>query len=339
MTVRKVSSSTLSLALLVQLGPIVAQAEPLSDGDVHAIIQQVSSTLTSQYPFENISALYARRLASGLESGQYDHLDAKTLGKAITRDLQDTHKDRHLQVFVSAKYFGEALEGLKPEITAEIAVRKLAEERSTDFGFTSVELDPKTSTAYVASSSEWFADQESFEMASHAMNMAALSENIILDLRANPGGAGEMGRFLASYFFKPGDEKFYLYGFQRDHAQDQQEWTYAFVPGRRAVESRLFILIDRNTGSACEGFAFALQKLGRATVVGEQSAGAGIAGSLVPLRDDMVIFLPSKMIVAPHTQAGWEGVGVTPDLPSDGADARTVAIQAIAKLRGKSPKP
>ena len=224
MTVRKYSSSTISLALLLQLGPIVAQAEPLSDGDVHAIVQQVTSVLTSQYPFEDISALYARRLETGLAGGQYDHLDAKALGKAITHDLQDAHKDRHLQVFVSAKYFGEALEDLEPKITAESAARKLAEERSADFGFTSVELDPKTSTAYVASSSEWFADQESFEMASHAMNMAALSENIILDLRGNPGGAGEMGRFLASYFFKPGDEKFYLYGFQRDHAKDQQEW-------------------------------------------------------------------------------------------------------------------
>lgn len=66
-------------------------------------------------------------------------------------------------------------------------------------------------------------------------------------------------------------------------------------------------------------------------MVGEQSAGAGIAGSLVPLEEDLVIFLPYKMVVAPGTSQGWEGTGVSPDVPTNGKDARSLALDIIKR--------
>jgi hypothetical protein len=299
------------------------------------IVEKIEAKLVEMYPFPDISKRYAARLRESLAQHRYDGLSAKDLGKAITQDLQGVHRDHHLDVFASADYFKQASDDSGDEPTPASRAREIEDGRAVDFGFTAVEIDPAASVAYIASRSQWFDNQEALEMAAHAMNMASYSKNIIIDLRGNPGGSGRMGRFLASYFFQPGDEKYYLYGFPKDRAKAEQEWTYAYVPGRRSVDSGLYILIDHDTGSACEGFAFAMQKLGRATVVGDTSAGAGIAGSLVPLMDDMVMFLPNKMIVAPTTQTGWEGVGVKPDIEAAGRDARVVAREAIAK----TPKP
>ncbi|KQM74837.1 hypothetical protein ASE74_02330 [Pedobacter sp. Leaf216] len=125
------------------------------------------------------------------------------------------------------------------------------------------------------------------------MNTAAYSQYVIIDVRANGGGILQMGRFLASYFFAAGDEKFYLNGFYKDRTHDEQEWTYSFVPGRRNVNGKVFILISPNTGSAAEGFAYAMQKMHRATIIGEASAGAGIAGSYIPLKNNLVAFFIS----------------------------------------------
>jgi hypothetical protein len=308
-----------------------APPPPIAPAHLRIIVEKIEQKLVEAYPFPDISKRYASRLRESLAQHRYNGLSAKALGKAITQDLQGVHRDHHLDVFASADYFKQALEESGEEPTPAGRAREIEDGRAVDFGFTAVDLDATASVAYIASRTQWFDNQEALEMAAHAMNMASYSKNIIIDLRGNPGGSGRMGRFLASYFFQPGDEKYYLYGFPKDRTKAVQEWTYAYVPGRRSVDSRLYILIDHDTGSACEGFAFAMQKLGRATVVGDTSAGAGIAGSLIPLLDDMVMFLPDKMIVAPTTQAGWEGVGVKPDIEAAGRDARVVAREVIAK--------
>jgi len=55
--------------------------------------------------------------------------------------------------------------------------------------------------------------------------------------------------------------------------------------------------------------------------VGEASAGAGIAGSYITLKRNLIVCLPFKMVVAPHSQTGWEGTGVIPDSVSKNKDA------------------
>ncbi|WP_242404545.1 S41 family peptidase [Janthinobacterium agaricidamnosum] len=197
-------------------------------------------------------------------------------------------------------------------------------------GFESVQLDLDTSTAYIRSKGSWKASDGTFGAAAGAMALAANAKNVIIDVRGNPGGDGEIGRFLASYFYQTGDEQYYLYGYTKNNAYSQQEWTYAFVPGRRLPDARLYILVDKDTGSATEGFAYAMQHLKRATVIGQVTAGAGIAGELEKLGSKLSMFLPTKMIVAPNTNEGWEGKGVQPDVVTAPGEERAAAMALIA---------
>jgi C-terminal processing protease CtpA/Prc len=88
-------------------------------------------------------------------------------------------------------------------------------------------------------------------------------------------------------------------------------------------------LVDAGTASAAEGFAFGLQRAGRATIIGQKTAGAGIAGSFRSLKDGLVMFVPSKLIVAPGTTEGWEGVGVIPDVVTAPGEEEDRAIATI----------
>ncbi|MCF6403766.1 S41 family peptidase [Chitinophaga filiformis] len=311
---------------------VAKEAAPVvSKETTHEILEKISKGLDASYPFPDISKKYIAALKSQETKKAYENLTAEQLAKKITKDLRDVHKDVHLTIFFSKDYFEQLTRSFSNTSTPQDEQKELERKRRNNYGFDAVELDKKTSTAYIKISGGFHGDQEAFEMAANAMNMAAYSKNIIIDIRDNGGGTGMMGRFLAGYFFNPGDERYYLHGYHKDRTKDIQEWTYPFVPGKRMADSKLYILVNKRTASATEGFAFAMQKMHRATVIGDTTAGAGIAGSMIPLKENLVVFLPVKMVAAPDSDQGWEGIGVLPDVAVKGDEARTEAERIIKK--------
>lgn len=296
-------------------------AQVLSKSETDSLVNVVGQKLTDQYPFPEISGKYNDAILQKLAAGKYYNLSPVEFAKQLTSDLQAVHKDVHLRIYQDVPVAGNT--NKTPSISSPGILK------SNNYGFEGVELDRMTATAYVNVPGPMFPTQETFEMAANAMNLAAYSKYVIIDLRENPGGSGEIGRFLASYFYETGEEKYYLYGFHKDKAKDEQEWTYGYVPGKRNPEAKLYILTSRHTASAAEGMAYAMQKLNRATIVGDTTAGAGIAGSDFELKYELRMFLPVKMVVAPHTTEGWEGTGVIPDVETFKGDALLTAKNLI----------
>jgi hypothetical protein len=301
-------------------------AQSVSKADVQDIVEKLTTALTDQYPFPEISAKYHDALLKNERDGKYLNLTEQKLANQLTADLQQVHKDVHLHVLRNESQYKSLT---SPEAASSNRASELEQLQRKNYGFRNVDLDPLSSVAYINIPGGFHATQEAFDMAAAAMNMAAYSKYVILDVRANGGGSGQMGRFLASYFYNAGDEQFYLNGFYKNRLRDEQEWTYAYVPGKRNPAAKVYILIGPGTGSAAEGFAYAMQKLHRATIVGEASAGAGIAGSFKPLKDNLVVFLPFKMVVGPNSQVGWEGTGVLPDSVTAGKDALAETRQFV----------
>jgi hypothetical protein len=310
-------------ALALLLGSLPAFAQTINDADSHEIVTKLGDRLVAVYPFPEISAKYKEALTKFEAEGHYNNLTEQELASKLTEDLRKTHKDVHLRV---SRSMNTGSRGARPQVNTDA---------KSNYGFKKVEIDGATSTAYVEIPGPFLVSQEAFEMAAACMNMSAYSKYIILDVRHNPGGSGQMGRFLASYFFTPGREQFYLNGFYKDRKRDEQEWTYAYTPGKHMPDAKVYILTGRGTGSASEGFAYAMQKLKRATIVGDTSAGAGIAGGNVQLGHNLQAFVPIKMVVGPNDNVGWEGIGVIPEVLTGKEDAlaatRKLILQDILK--------
>ena len=89
------------------------------------------------------------------------------------------------------------------------------------------------------------------------------------------------------------------------------------------------VLVDALSASSSEEFAGGLQALGRATVVGERTAGIVLIADVVPLGDDATLVLP----VAEASLADGrrlEGVGVVPDI--------LAPLSRAALLDGRDPQ-
>ncbi|WCT14371.1 S41 family peptidase [Mucilaginibacter jinjuensis] len=306
------------ITIILFFSPHYVNAQSVNKTDAREIVEKLTAALIERYPFPEISIQYQNALLKNERDGKYLNLTEQRLAEQLTADLQQVHRDVHLHVLQNESQYKNLT---SPAYAANNSGSELEQLQRQNYGFRNVDLDPLSSVAYINIPGGFYATQEAFDIAAAAMNMAAYSKYIIVDIRANGGGSGQMGRFLASYFYNAGDEQFYLNGFYKDRSRDEQEWTYAYVPGKRNPAAKVYILIGPGTGSAAEGFAYAMQKLHRATVVGEASAGAGIAGSFVPLKDNLIVFLPFKMVVGPNSQVGWEGTGVLPDSVTTGKDA------------------
>jgi ketosteroid isomerase-like protein len=153
------------------------------------------------------------------------------------------------------------------------------------------------------------------------------------------GGTQEMVNFLASYFFDK-EPRLLLTSYFRPTGETVLNKTIADIPGKRMLDTDLYLLVSANTVSACEAFAYILQQDGRAKVIGERTAGAGNHNFFVPVGKGFSFSVSIGSVVHPRTGKGWEGEGVQPDTVVKPDDAlETAHREALQKLISRTTDP
>lgn len=128
---------------------------------------------------------------------------------------------------------------------------------------------------------------------------------LVLDLRDNPGGLIDEGVRLADHFVAQGVlvQKIGRQGRLRESEFAHAKGTLGGFP--------MAVLVNRNTASAAEIVASALQDHRRATVVGERTFGKGSMQSIIPLPDGSRLKLTIARYYRPSGRP-LQNEGVTP---------------------------
>jgi C-terminal processing protease CtpA/Prc len=97
---------------------------------------------------------------------------------------------------------------------------------------------------------------------------------------------------------------------------------------------KLYILTSRQTLSAAEAFAYDLKHLGRATIIGETTAGAAHPTEEHRFPDlNIAVSIPYGRPISPITGTNWEGTGVEPHIQVPAEDALGAAhLEALKAL-------
>lgn len=99
-------------------------------------------------------------------------------------------------------------------------------------------------------------------------------------------------------------------------------------PERPRFDGTVYVLIDKETGSASEPLAYLLKSTRRATLVGERTAGAMLSAPPQGIGDGWVLRVPeADYFAADGTRL--EGVGVEPDVAAGAAGALGVVGERI----------
>lgn len=336
---RHVSLFPLVSVLALALGwatPTNAAGPVLSTDDKTVIVAALNRTLAANYAFPDIARKIAPILEAHLKNGDYDAATTEdALARRLTDDLVTISGDLHFFVGVDPAFVADVRAEADPTRKAAIRQAELAKQEASNFGFDEVRR-LAGNIGYIRFS--YFADPElAYDAAAAAMRFIGHSDAVIIDLRYNNGGYLEMAQFLASYFFSSEkDQLLFDYYYNDDGKRTARgQWVLPGLPGKRMVDTPVYILTGSTSFSSAEWFAYTMKKLGRATLIGERTAGGAHPVARKPVTDDIFVQVPIGQIRDPVDHGDFEGTGVEPDRQSPSIQAlplaHRLALETLAK--------
>ncbi|MHA1966747.1 MAG: S41 family peptidase [Candidatus Hodarchaeales archaeon] len=303
-----------------------------------ANLNAVIHLLQENYVFPEKTEELAKFLEKNLESGVYSVSEDKMrFIQILNSDCQKVLHDVHLQVSYNPTLAFSLLNAKNNKEKVQQSIWDRREAVNSNFGFKKL-ARLSGNIGYIDLRTFYPPDVGAGEVAVHAMNFLSNSRALIIDLRENTGGEIEMVQLLTTYLFPEDKGTFLLnrvYWRPTDHYDEF--WTFPYVPGKRLKDIDIFILISKNTISAAEEFAYNLQSLNRAILIGETTLGGGHMVDFKALDEELVIQIPIGRAINPITKTNWERVGVKPDIEVSPDKALVTAhLKAFERLIGKS---
>ncbi len=150
-----------------------------------------------------------------------------------------------------------------------------------------------------------FSGRSAQEMAASVNGMEDKKvKGLILDLRDNGGGAFEASLAIADLFLNDGEVV------SEKDAKGRETVHNASAGGSNIP---LIVLVNKNSASASEILAGALQDNGRAILVGEKTFGKGLVQTVFPLPDGGALKLTTRKYFTPKG-TDINQIGINPDL-------------------------
>jgi hypothetical protein len=291
-----------------------------------ATITKLAKGLREAYVDPDAGEKAAAMLETHLAQKDYESITSgRAFAELLTKQMSEVAHDKHLRVRFSSAVL--SVYGTLPGSSEPFAV----DQKKRNYDFVKVErLNGNIGYLRV----DGFMDTDGAgQVAAGAMSFLANTDGLIIDLRYNGGGRPDMVALLSSYFFAA-DAHVHLTDIATridgtKNFEMREFWSEAKLPAERYLNREIYILTSPRTFSGGEGFAYQLQALKRATIVGETTGGGANPGGPYGLSDHFVAFMPRGRAVNPITKTNWEGVGVAPDVKVAQADALNTA-QALA---------
>lgn len=129
---------------------------------------------------------------------------------------------------------------------------------------------------------------------------------IVLDLRDNPGGYVDAAQNVVSRFLAQGVVAY-------EEGTNKQLIPLQVVPGIKATNVPLVVLVNSGTASAAEITAGALHDHGRAELMGTRTYGKGSMQSVYSLADGSTIRITDRLWLTPNKRS-IQKVGIQPDI-------------------------
>ena len=315
------------LLTLICLGlATVSFAQQIGRKEKEEIIASTKKLFTQHYHFKNQVKPTLDHVDQQLKSGKYNSFNTvDEFTKALANDLQHFTRDKHLNFFHHS-----------PEVAKDNAEQPsipwgLLSENFLNNGMTALQILPGD-IGYMKIQA--MGDFE--QIAPAAFNFLGHTQALIIDLRGN--GGGMLTNLLISYLLP--DEKIHLNTISWNDRVDSI-FNIRQLNAPRYLNKPVYVLTDHVTFSSAEEFAYDLQNLKRAIIVGERTGGGANPGGAIPVYtfsngSRLDLYISMARVENPISKTNWEGTGVKPDVETQPALALQKAhTLALENLHGK----
>jgi retinol-binding protein 3 len=319
------------IVVLISSGTLIVESQSTNDLPINnvqrtEVIEELLRQLNESYVYPDTAAQMEKSIRAKMRERQYERITSGlSLAQTLTAHLHEIYDDKHLGVSFSYKPIPAGVN--EPSPADRERFRQMAS--AMNFGFEKLE---RLSGNIGYMELNGFINAElGADTAIAAMQFLANTDALIVDLRYNGGGVPGLAQLISSYLFR---KPVHLHSIEwREGNRIEQFWTLPFVPGQRYIDKPVYILMSKRTLSAPESFAYNLQALKRAVIVGERSAGGANPGKQFRISEHFAVFIPTGRAINPITGTNWEGTGIKPDIEVPAAEAlKTAHLAALRKL-------
>jgi hypothetical protein len=296
-------------ALLLFSCSVNAQHQPVPENEMEAALNRIAALIRENYVFEEKGKDIAAQLLQRYRQGAFRNAGNWHVFDSIaTHIIKTAGRDGHLYV----RYGPDIVKGLKaPDDTAAADQEDMfyygPGARKNNFGFAEVKI-LEGNIGYIKVS-EINLSAKSLPVLYAAMQFVANTRALVIDLRDNGGGGSDVGPVFESYFLPPNKP---LLEIRTRTGATETERTVNWLLQEK-YKQPLYILINKNTASAAEAFAFSLQAQRRAKIIGEPSAGGAHMNTWYPVNESIFVSVSTAAPVLPGTTTTWEQKGLQPD--------------------------
>ena len=273
------------------------QSTVLDQAAIRQVIGGIAVELRESYVFPDRGAQAADALEKALADNAYaGAADPARLALQLTEQLQTITRDSHMRVIFGSPFRGQPLPATPQGAGFEV--------KRSDGNIGHIRLTR-------------FAPPEVFNpAANNALQSLSDTTALVIDIRDNGGGHPASVAYLVSFFLDP-DARVHINDLiwrNRGTSTFRTESFWSSPTPARYLGKPVYVLVGPRTYSAGEEFAYDLQVLRRATVVGATTRGGANPGGLKDLGSDLFVVVPTGRAENPITRGNWGGVGVRPDV-------------------------
>ena len=320
-----------------RLGP---RSEVVVDRAMRAqVIDTLVAKLNDHYVFPDKAKQIEALLRQRQQEGKYDGItNGNRLARQLRTDLHGVARDLHMKVWFMPGLVLPEGDGPAPASEAQWEDRNNFVKRLLMRQEASRQVKKVQHLGHNIGYLKTSGFPAAFLVADKyaaAMDELAATDGLIVDLRDNGGGEPESVALLISYFV---DQRTRLNDlWDRETGNTIEHWTQDRVGGRRyGGKKPVVILVGPGTASAAEDFAYTMQAMKRATVVGERTWGGAHPASPHRLNEHFYAVIPGQRSISPITGTNWEGVGVVPDIAATPGNALAVAHKLMQRRLQRS---
>jgi len=299
------------------------------------VIENLSTTLVKNYIFSDTATKMANVLKSHLKNKDYESItNPNEFAQRLTTDLQSVYRDIHLAVTYNPQ-LENILKNTSATNSSQVQEQNLQNARQQNFGFKKIEI-LSGNIGYIYFDRFFGLNEFSKETITNVFSFLQHTNALIIDLRNNGGGSPDMVKYICSYFFK---EKTHINNlYERRTNKTEEYWTEPLSSSSSFHSLPLYILVNRRTFSAAEEFAYDLQTLHRATIIGETTGGGAHPVSPEPIGNGFIGNIPYARAINPLTGKNWEAIGVKPDILINADSSLDAAVLSYYDFQIKTLK-
>ncbi len=157
------------------------------------------------------------------------------------------------------------------------------------------------------------------------------AHTLIIDLRENYGGDGDMAAYFLSYFIPHDSIPLWTWEDRyNEEESSRQVYSVSSLPEAKPGFQKVYLLVSHSTGSTAELFSDVMQSKKLGTLIGENTSGGVHTMATFPIADEFTFGLPNGRMINVDTGEDIQKTdGIAPDIMVAADDALELCLKII----------